>query len=477
MKKSFWWVLAVLAACLAAVVYLGFFRGVSEKRTAAGAAPVRATPPKYVFLFIGDGMSTPQRMIADEFSRAKGEGQLVMNTLPVHATTRSCSANSLVTDSAAAATAIACGAKTNSGKVGVDPADRRLESVAEVAKKLGKKVGIVTSVTINHATPAGFYAHRSHRSQGYEIGLDLIDSGFDYFAGGGLGKVENNTKSKNYQGNIYELAAKRGYTVTSTREEFEKLRPGCGKVFARGCDGALPYEIDADGSIPTLAEFTRKGIELLDNPNGFFMMVEGGSIDWCGHANEAAGNLSEVLGLDRAVRVAMEFAKRHEGETLIIVTGDHETGGLTMGFAGTGYHLYMDRLALQKCTTGEFARRVRAARVKKPDLCFEDVKPMLEECYGFKFSGEGPMVLTAAERKELETVSTPNGKSKYKIVVAKLSKTASIIMSHKAGIGWTSGAHTALPVLTTSWGKGAEEFSGFLDNTDIANKLKALLRK
>ena len=435
-----------------------------------------AEPPKYVFLFIGDGMSTPQRMIADEFSRAKGQGQLVMNTLPIQATTRTCSASSLVTDSAAAATAIACGVKTSNGKVGVDPKDSRLESVAEVAKKCGKKVGIVTSVTINHATPAGFYAHRSHRGQGYEIGLDLIDSGFDYFAGGGLGKFADYKKSKNYQGNIYELAAKRGYLVISTRAEFEKLRPGCGKVFARGGSDALPYEIDADGSIPTLAEYTRKGIELLDNPNGFFMMVEGGSIDWCGHANEAAGNLSEVLGLDKAVRVAIEFAKRHEGETLIIVTGDHETGGMAMGFAGTGYNLYMDRLALQKCTTGEFVRRVRAARVKKPDLCFEDVKPMLEECYGFKFSGEGPMVLTPAERKELETAATPKGKGKYKIVASKLGKAASIVMSHKAGIGWTSGAHTALPVLKTSWGNGSEKFNGFLENTDISNRLKGLLR-
>ena len=444
--------------------------------TVLAALSLCAEPPKYVFLFIGDGMSTPQRMIADEFSRAKGEGQLMMNTLPVQATTRTCSASSLVTDSAAA-TAIACGVKTSNGKVGVDPKDNRLESSAEVAKKNGKKVGIVTSVTINHATPAGFYAHRSHRGQGYEIGLDLIDSGFDYFAGGGLGKFADNKKSKNYQGDLYELAAKRGYVVTSTREEFEKLRPGCGKVFARGGSDALPYEIDADGSIPTLAEFTKKGIELLDNPDGFFMMVEGGSIDWCGHANEAAGNLNEVLGLDKAVRVAMEFAKQHEGETLIIITGDHETGGMAMGFAGTGYNLYMDRLALQKCTTGEFVRRVRAAREKKQDLCFEDVKPMLEECYGFKFLGEGPMVLTPAELKELETAATPKGKGKYKIAAAKLGKAASVVMSHKAGIGWTSGAHTALPVLTTSYGNGSEKFSGFLENTDISNRLKELLRK
>ena len=436
-----------------------------------------AEPPKYVFLFIGDGMSTPQRMLADEFSRARGEGQLAMNTFPVHATTRSCSANSLVTDSAAAATAIACGVKTNDGKVGVDPQNNRLESVAEFARKNGKKVGIVTSVTINHATPAGFYAHRSHRNQGYEIGLDLIDSGFDYFAGGGFGKFADNKKSASYRGSLYELAAKGGYTVVRNRAEFEKLRPGCGKVLVSCCTDALPYEIDSDGTIPTLAELTRKGIELLDNPNGFFMMVEGGSIDWCGHGNEAAGNLTEVLGLDRAVRVATEFAAKHPGETLIIVTGDHETGGMTMGFAGTGYHLYMDRLALQSCTTGEFVRRVRAARTRNPELSFEDVKPMLEAAYGFKFEGKGPMVITEKELKQLQGAVVRKKDGKQWISASKLGKAARIIMSGKAGVGWTSGSHTALPVLTTSFGNGSERFSGFLDNTDIAKRLKELLRR
>ena len=436
-----------------------------------------AEPPKYVFLFIGDGMSTPQRMIADEFSRVKEGRQLLMNTLPVQATTRSCSANSLVTDSAAAATAIACGVKTNNGMLGVDPKERPVESVAEVARKNGYKVGIVTSITINHATPGGFYAHQKHRSLGYEIGLDLINSGFEYFGGGGLGKYADNKKSPSYRGNIYELAAKSGYTVVSTKKELLALRPGCGKVFARGAEGALPFEIDSDGSVATLAEFTAKGIELLDNPNGFFMMVEGGTIDPCGHANEAAGNLTEVLGLDKAVRVAMEFAEKHPNETLIIVTGDHETGGMTMGFAGTGYNLYMDRLANQSCSRNEFVRRVRKAREAKPDLNYEDVKPILEKAFGFKFSGKGPMVITANEEKELKKAFVTSKDGKTQVRALQLGKIASLIMSHKAGIGWTSGAHTALPVLTTSWGKGSENFTGFIENTDIAKKLKAVLSK
>ena len=437
------------------------------------AAAAAGAPPKYIFLFIGDGMSTPQRMMADEFSRKSGHGQLAMNTLPFHATTRTCSASSLVTDSAAAATAIACGAKTMNGKLGVDPGNRRLESVAEVARKCGRKVGIVTSVTINHATPGGFYAHREHRSMGYAIGLDLIGSGFDYFGGGGLGKYADDRTAKEYKGNLYDLAAKAGYKVVSTKAELLALKQGCGKVFARGADDALPYELDADGSVATLAEFTAKGIELLDNPKGFFMMIEGGSIDWCGHANEAAGNLTEVLGLDRAVRVALAFADKHPDETLIVVTGDHETGGMTLGFAGTGYNLYMERLANQKCTVGEFARKLRAARAAKPDLDFEDAKKMLRDSFGFKFEGKGPMVLSSQEIDVLKAAfaKPPAGKSE------PLADAARIIMSNKAGVGWTSGAHTALPVLTTSRGVKAERFTGFIDNTDIARKLKEIIRE
>ena len=440
-----------------------------------------AENPKYIFLFIGDGMSFPQRMIADEFSRKSGHGQLVLNTFPCHATTRTCSASSLVTDSAAAATAIACGVKTANGKLGVDPENKPVESVAEVAAKHGKKVGIVTTVTINHATPGGFYAHQSHRGKGYEIGLDLIKSNFDFFGGGGLGvKFADNKKSPEYRGNIYDLAAKAGYKVISTKAELEALRPGCGKVFARGSEEKLPYELDNDGTTATLAEYTAKAIELLeDSPKGFFMMVEGGSIDWCGHANEAACNLREVLGLDMAVRVAVKFAEKHPDETLIIVTGDHETGGMSMGFAGTGYALYVERLANQKRSTDYFLKAARKRRAEmreaandpKLKLPLEEMQKLLAENYGFKFEGDvkqDPMVLTADEIERLKEANAAT--------INKLSQAARKIMSGKAGVGWTSGSHTALPVLTTSYGKGAENFTGFIDNTDIAKRLKELVK-
>jgi alkaline phosphatase len=426
--------------------------------------------PKYIILFIGDGMATPQRMIAEEFSLKTGNGKLAINSLPCHATTRTVSSNSLVTDSAAAGTAIACGAKTVNGRIGLDPAGKRLESVAEVAKKKNYKVGIISTMVINHATPASFYGHRSSRHQYYELGLDLIDSGFDLFAGGGINHSSKKGKTKakapeTAKPSLYELARKKGYKTISEKKEFLALKPGCGKFIYSVSKGGMPAAMDTTADGTTLAELTAKALELLKNPKGFFLMVEGGTIDSFGHANEAAANLHEVLALDKAVKAALEFQKKHPDETLIVVTGDHETGGMTMGFAGSGYAMYMERLAFQKGTASKFRQVQKAAKPKS----FAEARKLLTDYFGFKFSGnikEDPMVLTPQQIKLLE-----EGFKK-----GTLHQNAKIVINQKAGIGWTTGSHTALPVLTTSTGVQAQRFTGFIDNTDIAKKLKELIR-
>ena len=444
--------------------------------------------PKNIILFIGDGMSVPQRMTADEFARKTGRPELVMNRLPHQATTRTCSASSLVTDSAAAATAIACGEKTYNGAVGVNAGTNRIYSSAVAAKASGKKVGIVTTVTINHATPAGFYGHRKSRGEGYGLGLDLLASGFDYFAGGGL-DGHDDKKYPEYKGDIYGLAKDAGYAfINRDAAAFKALKPGAGKVWYVANDGCMPFSIDADEwkDVPTLAELTAKGIELLENEKGFFMMVEGGKVDWAGHANDAATNLREVLALDEAVRVALDYQKAHP-DTLIVTTGDHETGGMSMGFAGTGYALYVDRLANQKCSSD----RIGSYIGKRHPATFEDLKPFLSANFGFDFGGkctkENPMALTDAELKELvdafahDLEMAKKGKKDDEAYDAKkisrLPTAVKNVFSHKCGIGWSSGAHTAQPVLTTACGPGAERFAGFLENTDISKILKELVKQ
>jgi alkaline phosphatase len=425
--------------------------------------------PKYIFLFIGDGMASPQRMVAEEFARHAGHDKLVINQMPIHGTTRTGSSSSLVTDSAASGTAIACGEKTYNGSIGISSdKKRKLISSAEFAKQKGRKVGIITTVGINNATPAAFYAHRESRSMLYEIGVDMVDSGFDFFAGNGIEGNKDKKDSPVYKGHLEDYAAKNGYRVIKhSKSAFDALKQGDSRILILA---GTPFAIDTPADNPfTLANLTAKGIEVLDNKNGFFMMIEGGKIDHAGHANDAATNLREVLAFDDAVRVAAEFAKKNPDETLIIVTGDHETGGMTMGFAATGYAMYMERLVNQKCSVGAFHSKLNEAKKGKADFSFEDAKKLLTQYFGFLFDGKDPkdpMQIRPDELKKLEKAFEKN----------RLHDEARITMAAKAGIGWSTSAHTALPVLTTASGKWAERFTGFYENTDISIRLKEIMK-
>ncbi len=453
------------------------------------AAMAATGSPKYVFLFIGDGMSMPQRMMAEEFAIKTGYGELAMNRLPYQASTRTKSANSIITDSAAAATAIACGAKTANGMLGLLPDGARLESMAEVAKRSGRKVAILTTTTISHATPAGFYAHRKSRGETYRIGLDLVASGFDYFAGGGFDRKENDVKDSQYRGNIYDLARAAGYTVATNVADWAALRQGA-KALCTFSPNHLGYVIDRNPDVPTLAEMLRKGIEVVDNPAGFFVMCEGGVIDWAGHANDAATNLREAIALNDAVKVALEFADSHPDDTLVITTGDHETGGLSMGFAGTGGMFHVERLAGQNASNENFSNNVvKKMLMGNIDVGFESVVPEVEKSYGLSFSGDanGPMRVSDAEERMLrdaferdrermrghmaDTTAHDVGR-RYGFATA----VCQVLAAH-AGIGWSSGNHTALPTLTTARGRRAEILVGMTENTDIGNRLKELLKK
>lgn len=417
--------------------------------------------PRYVFLFIGDGMSLPQRMLAEEFSRKTGKGPLCMNSFPYSAMTRTVSANSLTTDSAAAATAIACGVKTNNGRIGTDPANKKLYSVAEKSRDKGKKVGIITTVTLNHATPSGFYGHRKSRTEYYELALDLVASNFDFFGGGGIAKY--NKKSPD----IFALAEKNNYKVSRGKTGLAGMKKGDKNIFLASSDKSnMPYALDAESFIPTLADITEKAIELLENPNGFFIMVEGGLIDYAGHGNETAANLYETLAFDAAVKKAYAFYKKHPADTLILVTGDHETGGLTLGVAGGKFS--PEVLAHQKCSAGAFKSKLDALQKAGSIKSFEDVKPLITKYCGFQFSGDSkknPMILSGKDQQELAKAYASK----------KLHNALRLLVNKKAGTGWTTGSHTAVPVITTAVGNNAEKFSGLIENTDIANILKNLL--
>lgn len=439
----------------------------------------QADAPKYIFLFIGDGMSAAQRMVAEEFVNKTNGEPLVMNKFPYQVMTRTRAADSILTDSAAAATAIACGVKANCLSLGVNPKNERVESVAEIAKRKGRKVGILTNVTIVHATPAGFYAHIRDRSDSYAIALDLVNSGFDFFAGGGMYGKENDTKHKLYKGNIFELAQKKGYTLIRDSEGMKSLKPG-GKVWCAFGDKAMPYAIDEDYSMyPGLDEMLAKGIELLDNPNGFFIMCEGGLIDYCSHANDAAAAIRETVVLDNAVRVALKFQEKHPDDTLIIVTGDHETGGMAMGYVGAGGRFNVKLLKDQKIAVGTFSEMVKKMiAAKKLEITFEEVEPLVVEKFGLKkLNDKERSALKEAFNADIDMVKRNIKDTKAHNVrrVYLFAQAVKNVLNSRAGIGWSSFSHTALPTLTTAKGPGADILFGIVENSDLGTRLKQLV--
>lgn len=469
--------------------------------------------PKYVFLFIGDGMSYPQFQAAsdylgaiadDDYERAlpstkydtrEGavlDGPVKLNFMEFEVagsavTYDSCS---FAPDSASTATSIATGKKTYSGMINVD--ESGLTPYETISEKLhtqkGWKIGVISSVNLNHATPAAFYAHQASRNNYYEIGLELVESGFEYFAGGGLKKVTGANKD---QESLYDLAEEAGYKVTYTQAEAESVTAADGKVILidehLADSDAMDYEMDRENGEWALADYVSKGIEVLDNDTGFFMMCEGGKIDWACHANDAGATVTDTLALADAVQVAVDFAAKHPGETLILVTGDHETGGLTIGFAGTDYDTYLDTLTNQTISYAQFdAQYVNA--YKENGTSFEDAMKDVEALFGLKMSGEEDdrLVLTEYEIQRLRTAynlvlsgydSKEYTQEQYVLygTYNPFSVTVTHILNNKSGVDFTSYSHTGLPVAVFADGIGAEKFGGYYDNTDIFNKLAALL--
>ncbi|MGE4423678.1 MAG: alkaline phosphatase [Pseudodesulfovibrio sp.] len=446
------------------------------------AGSAYAKDAKYVFFFIGDGMGLPQRAASSAYLGKK----LAIDAMPAQGITTTFANDRFITGSAASATALATGVKTNINYIGVDPSFRPVKTIAEMARDKGMKVGIVSSVSVDHATPAAFYAHVKSRSMYHEIDHALADSGFDFFAGGGL-KDPSGKKSKAPMGDALEKAKANGYKVVTDKKDFMALKPGDGKVIAWNAwlqdDQALPYVMDMTDRDITLPEFTGKAIEMLDNDKGFFLMVEGGKIDWACHANDAAASIDNTVSFDKAVQKAMAFYEKHPEETLIVVTGDHECGGLTLGFAGTKYGSHYDILSNQKVSFQKFTAETLAA-FKKKGGDFSAMKPIITADFGLKFEGDAktdPMVLADYQQADIEQAfnrSMAGEKIKggeYLLYgdYDPLSVTLTHVLNQKAGLGWTSYKHTGVPVSTSAIGVNCQAFNGSYDNKDVATKIMA----
>lgn len=434
---------------------------------------------KYVFYFIGDGMGVNQvngtEMYYAEIQNGRiGVEPLLFTQFPVATMATTFSATNSVTDSAAAGTALSTGKKTYNSAIAVGEDKQPLESVAEKAKKSGKKVGITTSVSVDHATPSAFYAHQPNRNMYYEIALDLPKANFDFYAGGGFLKPTK-THDRKDAPSIFPIFEEAGYTIARGYNDYKAKAGKAQKMILiqeEGKDpGCLPYAIDRNEDDLTLAQITESAIDFLmkGKDKGFFLMVEGGKIDWAAHGNDAATVFNEVKDMDAAVKVAYEFYKKHPKETLIVITADHETGGIVLGRGR--YELNLKALQYQKKSTDGLSKRISELRKSKENkVSWEDMKEFLGKEMGFWKEVPISWKQERELRDEFEESFVKN-----KVVFAEsmysrsepMAARAKEIMNDIAMVDWASGGHSAGYVPVFAIGAGSQLFGKKIDNTEI----------
>ena len=439
------------------------------------AAAHASDAPKYVFYMIGDGMSSAQRQISEYYLQEQKNDpdyHLTVNSLPVSGIITTQSASSLVTDSAAAGTALAAGVKTDNGVIALTPDGKKLNTLLEGAQKQGKATGLITSTRLTHATPATFVAKNINRNAENEIANDYVNSDVDFLAGGGFrnfitGEGSKRTDDRNlvteFKDNGYKT-----YIGKSSTESFLNYQPKAGdKMLALFTKSHLPYAMDrVEGQTPSLSQMTRKGIDLLSkDKDGFFLMVEGGRIDHAAHANDVAGVIGDTLAFDKAVQDAVAFYNKHPKETLIVVVGDHETGGMGLGM-GKQYFMNLDVVANFKESIDDKLENVYQGNRKAFYKHIAEKFALNDLTAGEKAGIEAAMDFVDSGKEDKEKAW--GGYDPVAMAVAHVT-------SKRAGIYWTSYAHTATQLPVSAMGVDSADFGGFGDNTDVANKLAKVM--
>lgn len=414
-----------------------------------------------------------------------GRVQTLMTTFPYSGHASSHSKTNGITDSAAAGTCLATGTKTRNGMLGLDKDSARLITIAEELKAEGWGIGIMTTVAIDHATPGAFYGHVDNRDSYYKIGLQLAESGFDFFGGAGFHHPQG--KKDNKEINLYRNAEQAGYKIAHGYEEGlavsgERLTEKMILVQKDDDQGAkhgsnLTYAIDRKEGDLTLAQIVNTAIPFLATRHEkFFMMVEGGMIDYACHGDDAATAFGEVWDMDEAMRVAYAFYLAHPDETLIVVTADHETGGLALG--NSDYTLHLDQLQNQKCSAWVLSDAFTQLFKENKKPSWEQVKALYRENLGFWENVE----ISKEEEEEVKALykaackgKTKNTKTMYK-TINKLGDAGIALLNKKAHVGWTTHAHSAHAVPIFSIGPNAQLFSGWHDNTEIVPLMRKAIK-
>ena len=434
---------------------------------------VNATSPKYVFYFIGDGMGMGHIMAAQSYNREvlKNNQPIIMMQFPVASMVTTYSASSRVTDSAAAGTALSTGYKTNNGMLGVTPDSVPVTSVARYLKDAGWGIGVITTVAPDDATPGAFYAHQPSRSMAYEIDKEMAASGYEFVAGSKL----KGTKDK--AGNptdIYSHFAQNNVAIVKGIDALKDVDSRRVVLLNKdSLDSNVGYTIDSIEGALTLPAMTQACLDHLTkhSPDQFFMMVEGGNIDYAGHSNDGGAVVKEVLNFNDAIKIAYDFYLAHPDETLIVVTADHNTGGMSVRFGD------ISLVDCQRMSKDRFAGYTKSLLNSRRIYTWEDMKTELSNRFGFwnkiKISKEQEAKLVEKFETTFNLRNSADQKTLYNSFDEFAVEVFNII-NNKTGFGWIATGHTGDPVPLFAIGRGAYEFMGVHDNTEIPKIIKSI---
>ena len=429
MKKNLKQKMMIVA--IAGSFAVGSFAGITSLETAEAKTPQSNKKVENVIFMIPDGYSSSY---ATNYRLYKGEESVMdQHLVGMH---RTYSANAAVTDSAAAGTAMATGTKTNNGVISMDPDGNKLESILTAAEKSGKASGLVATSTITHATPAVFASNVATRANEKDIAPQLLENDVDVILGGG---------KKYFSDDLLNKAKKDGYEVVSEGKALTNVKK-TDKLIGLFAEDSLAPELDRDKTNePSLQEMTSAAIDVLSkDKDGFFLMVEGSQIDWAGHDNDAAWAMKDAEAFEDAVEAALDFAKKDKN-TLVVIAGDHDTGGMSVGTGGSDVNL---EILKNVTATGDYM----AAQLNKEK---SNIQEVIKEYAG--------ITLTDAEVNQIKQAKNASAQ-------------INAIISKHARVGWTHTGHTGTDIPVYAYGPQAHKFGGLIENTDFPHLMAEAMK-
>ena len=439
------------------------------------ALGVAAQSPKYIFYYIGDGMGMGPIVAAQNYNRLilKNDKPLTMMQMPVVGWALTYSASSDITDSAAAGTALATGSKTKNYMLGMNADTVAVTSIAKILHDSGYGVAIATSVAPDDATPGALFAHVPNRSMTYQIGCDMAASGYEFVAGAGLRGTETDGKPND----LLDRFAAEGVQLVRGPEGAASITAA--RALLLNNEGSsrsnIGYTIDSIQGTLTLPLIASTALKQLErtSPDKFFMMIEGGNIDHALHGNDAGASIKEIINFDEALKVAYDFYLAHPDETLIVVTADHDTGGMAIVRSGG-----IGNIDYQKVSKEEFSNFCKAMLKTRNIFTWDDMKAYMSENLGF-FTHIPVSEADETKLKKLfddtfELRNTADQKTLYANFNAFAVEVFNMF-NNAVGVTFCTTSHAGNAVPVFAVGVGADLFKGFNNNTDLpAAILKAV---